>query len=116
MVRVGRSSVYFAGKPYLASRRTWHEGVNVRRLIVKTRLTGHFQGFATDQVLELQNGETWQQDAVKRRYAYRYRPKATLWEESKRYYMDIEGMHELIQVHRLGAGHSPLPVKPRAHA
>jgi hypothetical protein len=75
----------------------------VRRLIVKTRLAGHFQGFETDQFLELQNGETWQQDAVKKRYAYRYRPRATLWQEARHYYMDIEGMHELIQVHRVPA-------------
>lgn len=75
----------------------------MRRLIVKTRLVGHFQGFETDQFLELQNGETWQQDAVKHRYAYKYRPKATLWQESRQYYMDIEGMHELIQVHRVPA-------------
>jgi hypothetical protein len=73
----------------------------VRRLIIKSRLVGHFQGFETKQMLQLQNGETWQQDAVKSRYAYRYRPKATLWRESTHYYMDIEGMHELIQVHRV---------------
>jgi hypothetical protein len=73
----------------------------MRRLIVKTRLTGHFQGFETNQVLQLQNGDTWQQDAVKRRYSYRYRPKATLWRDADRYYMDIEGMHELIKVHRV---------------
>jgi len=90
--------------------------VNVRRLIVKSRLTGHFQGFATDQVFELQNGQTWQQDAVKQRYAYRYRPKATLWQDSNRYYMDIEGMHELIQVHRLGAPRPPHSVRSCAHA
>lgn len=73
----------------------------MRRLIVKTRVAGHFQGFETNQVLHLQNGDTWQQDAVKNRYSYRYRPKATLWQEANRYYIDIEGMHELVQVHRL---------------
>jgi hypothetical protein len=76
----------------------------VRRLIIKSRLVGHFQGFETDQILQLQNGEMWQQDGVRKRYAYRYRPKAILWQEAKHYYMDIEGMHELIQVHRVEDG------------
>lgn len=73
----------------------------MRRLISKTRVNGHFQGFETDQLLALQNGDTWKQDAVKHRYAYRYRPKASIWQEANRYYMDIEGMHELIHVHRV---------------
>jgi hypothetical protein len=73
----------------------------MRRLIIKTRLNGHFQGFETDQVFHLQNGETWQQDAVKRRYAYRYRPKATVWHQAGTFFMDIEGMHELVRVHRV---------------
>ena len=73
----------------------------MRRLISKSRVMGHFQGFDTDQLLPLQNGDTWQQDAVKKRYVYRYRPKAAVWEEAKHFYMDIEGMHELIQVHRV---------------
>jgi hypothetical protein len=54
-------------------------------------------------VLTLQNGDTWQQDAVKKRYAYRYRPKASVWREANHYYMDIEGMYELIHVHRVPA-------------
>ena len=75
----------------------------MRRLISKSRVIGHFQGFETDQLLALQNGDTWRQDAVKTRYAYRYRPRACIWQEAKHFYMDIEGMHELIQVHRVPA-------------
>ena len=73
----------------------------MRRLISKSRVLGHFQGFETDQLLALQNGDTWKQDAVKTRYAYRYRPKASVWREENHYYMDIEGMHELIHVRRV---------------
>jgi hypothetical protein len=73
----------------------------MRRLISKSRVAGHFQGFETDQLLALQNGDTWKQDAVKHRYAYRYRPRASIWREADVYYMEIEGMHEPIQVHRV---------------
>jgi hypothetical protein len=75
----------------------------MRRLISKSRVIGHFQGFETDQELPLQNGDIWKQDAVKKRYVYRYRPRACIWQEANHYYMDIEGMHELIQVHRVPA-------------
>jgi hypothetical protein len=78
----------------------------MRRLIGRSRVTGHFQGFETDQLLSLQNGDTWRQDAVKNRYAYRYRPRASIWQEADHYYMDIEGMHELIQVHRVESSHA----------
>lgn len=73
----------------------------MRRLISKSRVLGHFQGFETHQLLRLQNGDTWMQDAVKTRYAYRYRPRACVWQDARQFYMDIEGMHELIQVHRV---------------
>ena len=77
--------------------------MRMRRLVSKSRVIGHFQGFETDQVLALQNGDTWKQDAVKTRYAYRYRPRASVWQEAEHFYMDIEGMYELIQVHRVPA-------------
>jgi hypothetical protein len=70
----------------------------MRRLISTSRVTGHFQGFETGQLLELENGDTWQQDTVKNRYAYGYRPKASVWKEGSEHYMDIAGMYELIHV------------------
>ena len=73
----------------------------MRHLISISRVTGHFQGFETGQLLELQNGDTWQQDAVKKRYAYGYRPRASVWQEGSHHYMDIAGMYELIHVRRV---------------
>ena len=52
-------------------------------------------------MLELQNGDTWQQDAVKSRYAYGYRPKVSVWQEGSHYYMEVSGMYELIHVRRV---------------
>jgi hypothetical protein len=77
----------------------------MRRLISRSRVTGHFQGFETGQLLELQNGDTWQQDAVKSRYAYGYRPKVSVWQEGSNYYMEVSGMHELIHVRRVQVNH-----------
>jgi len=70
----------------------------MRRLISRSRVTGHFQGFETGQLLELQNGDTWQQDAVKNRYVYGYRPKVSVWQEGSHYYLEVSGMYELIHV------------------
>ena len=84
----------------------------MRHLIGKSRVVGHFQGFETGQLLELQSGDTWQQDAVKRRYAYGYRPRVSIWQEGSHHYMDIAGMHELIHVRRVQVG----PVSPIAGA
>ena len=79
----------------------------MRRLISTSRVTGHFQGFETGQLLELQNGDTWQQDAVKNRYAYGYRPKVSVWQEGTDYYMEVSGMYELIHVRRVQVGQAP---------
>ena len=76
----------------------------MRHLISRSRVTGHFQGFATGQLLELQNGDAWRQDAVKNRYAYGYRPKVSVWQEGNHYYLEVSGMYELIHVHRVQVG------------
>ena len=70
----------------------------MRHLVSTSRLSGHFQGFETGQLLELENGDIWQQDAVKNRYAYGYRPRASVWQEGSHHYMEIAGMYELIHV------------------
>jgi hypothetical protein len=70
----------------------------MRDLVSTSRLSGHFQGFETGQLLELENGDIWQQDAVKHRYAYGYRPRASVWQEGGHHYMEIAGMYELIRV------------------
>src|SRR5688572_23096316 len=83
----------------------------MRRLISTSRVTGHFQGFETGQLLELENGDVWQQDTVKNRYAYGYRPKVSVWQEGTHHYMDIAGMYELIHVRRVPvnpSGQSPV--------
>lgn len=79
----------------------------MRHLISRSRVTGHFQGFETGQLLELQNGDTWQQDAVKSQYAYGYRPKVSVWQEGSHFYMEVSGMHELIHVRRVQVDHVP---------
>jgi hypothetical protein len=79
----------------------------MRHLISRSRVTGHFQRFETGQLLELQNGDTWQQDAVKNRYAYDYRPKVSVWQEGSHYYMEVSGMYELIHVRRFHADRAP---------
>ena len=79
----------------------------MRHLISRSRVTGHFQGFETGQLLELENGDTWQQDTVKNRYAYGYRPKASVWQEGSHYYMEVSGMYELIHVRRVQV--NPVP-------
>jgi len=73
----------------------------MRHLISRSRLTGHFQGFETGQLLELENGDIWRQDTVKSRYAYGYRPTASVWQEGNHHYMEIAGMYELIHVRRV---------------
>ena len=72
-----------------------------RHLISTSRVTGHFQGFETGQLVELQNGDTWQQDAVKNRYAYGYRPRVSVWQDGSHHYLEIAGMYELIHVRRV---------------
>lgn len=71
------------------------------QLRYKSRISGEFNGWDGDAIFELDNGTKWQQSRYKYTYRYRYRPQAKVWQQGGRYFLEVEGMNEMIEVHRL---------------
>jgi hypothetical protein len=66
-----------------------------------SRIEGEFKGWDGDAVFELTNGTKWQQAKYKYKYKYKYRPKAKIWKDGSRYYLEVDCMSEKLQVRRV---------------
>jgi hypothetical protein len=70
-------------------------------LVIESRIEGECEGFDGDIVFELVNGIKWQQSVYKYKYRHKYRPLAKIWRDGGLYYIEIEGMEEMVQVRRI---------------
>jgi len=71
------------------------------RLIQKGKIAGEFTGWDGDTVFEFSNGKKWQQARYKYHYKYKYRPDAQVWHDGSKYFIEVEGMPEMVEVRRL---------------
>lgn len=70
-------------------------------LINETQLEGEFKGFDNNMVFTLVGGQKYQQVHYKYRYYYAYRPRVKLYRDSGRYFLEVEGMDEKIEVRKI---------------
>lgn len=70
-------------------------------IVTKSRIRGEFQGWTGNGVYELENGQRWEQVQYRYRYRYKYRPKATVVRRGGRYFLQVDGMNESIQVNKV---------------
>jgi hypothetical protein len=70
------------------------------RLVQKGKLAAEFNGWDADAVFEFTNGNKWQQAKYKYRYKYKYRPNAQVWADGSKFWIEVEGMPEMVQVRR----------------
>lgn len=71
------------------------------RLIKEIKLEGFFDGFGENKIFTLVSGEKFQQAKYKYKYHYAYRPNVKVFEDGGKYYLDIAGMGEVIEVKRV---------------
>jgi len=57
-----------------------------------------FEGWDGDAVYELDNGTKWRLAHYKYEYHYIYRPKAKIWQSGTKYFLEVEGMDEKVEV------------------
>jgi len=67
----------------------------------ESRIDGEFSGWTGSGVYPLVNGQYWKQASYKYKYKYKYRPKARIWRDGSRYYLESEGMDSMIRVRRV---------------
>jgi hypothetical protein len=70
-------------------------------LITESSIEGECEGFDSNRVFELVNGQKWQQAAYRYKYRYQYRPSVRIWRDAIGDYIEIEGMDELVPVRRV---------------
>lgn len=64
-------------------------------------IRGDFYGWRGDAVYELEDKSRWQLVAYSYDTQYVHRPKARVWHERGRYYLEVEGMDERKEVRRV---------------
>lgn len=70
-------------------------------VIEEGQLKGAFRGFKNrETVFQFYAGKAWKQNEYKYHYHYAYMPRAKVISESGRYYLEVEGMNEKVEVKR----------------
>ena len=70
-------------------------------LVTESQIAGEFHGWNDGNVYELVNGQKWKQVRYKYRYSYKYRPKAMVFRDGERYFLEVDGMDDIIEVRRI---------------
>lgn len=66
--------------------------------VIEGTIDGEFNGFDSDKIFKLTNGQVWQQDEYKYSYSYKYRPSVTIVKSGIYYKMLVDGMSDAIKV------------------
>lgn len=73
------------------------------RLLAESRIEEEFEGWDSDKIFVLDNGQRWQQTHYQYRYHYAYRPKAKVFSENGKHFLEVAGMPKPIEVHQAPA-------------
>jgi hypothetical protein len=72
-------------------------------ILLEAHIKGAFTGWSQDKVFVLDHGfhKKWQQ--VDSNYQFRqiYRPKAKVLQDGAKYYLEVEGMDDMVEVKRV---------------
>ena len=55
-------------------------------------ISDEFEGWDGDTVYELDDGTKWELASYTYSYSYSYRPKAIIWRDGGRYYLEVANM------------------------
>ena len=67
-------------------------------LVKETRINGTFTGCKAGNLYETADGKVWRQVRYKYRYKYAYRPRAKIWKDGSRYFLEVDRMNEMIEI------------------
>jgi (2Fe-2S) ferredoxin len=67
-------------------------------IVYQGTIAGEFSGWNGNTLVEVDNGNIWKQIVYYYEYSYSYRPKITIYQEETRYYAEVEGTSERVEV------------------
>ena len=59
-----------------------------------------FRGWNGHSVYQLTNGQVWKQCQDHCQYHYAYMPKVKVWHDGSKYFLEVNGMDEMVEVRR----------------
>ncbi|PQK76481.1 hypothetical protein [Pantoea ananatis] len=68
------------------------------RTIKDSHLADEFEGWDEDFIYEFDDGSKWKLASYTYSYSYSYRPRAKLKTDGFRYFLEVEGMGEPVEV------------------
>ncbi|EPL3545297.1 TPA: hypothetical protein ACXNQ3_002494 [Serratia marcescens] len=68
------------------------------KIVKDSSLSDEFEGWGEDKVYEFDDGTKWKLASYNYSYSYSYRPKAKLLIDGSRYYLEVEGMGNPVEV------------------
>lgn len=71
-------------------------------VVVEGRIKGMFHGWGKGKVFVLSKGfhKRWEQIEDRDQFSSTYQPKAKLWRDGAKHYLEVEGMSEMVEVQR----------------
>ena len=61
-------------------------------------IAGDFEGWDGDKIYELDDGSKWELVNYTYSYSYSYRPKAVVWQDGSRYFLEVQNMTDKQEV------------------
>lgn len=70
--------------------------------VLKSNVSGSFNGWTGDTIVELINGEKWKQTKYKYSYSYAYRPNIIIYQSGNEFKMKVDGNDAIVNVKKIG--------------
>lgn len=67
-------------------------------IVTESKIDGTFTGWSDDSYYTLVNGQVWQQVHSKYGYHYAYRPTARVLRDGAKYFLQVDGVNEMVEV------------------
>jgi len=68
---------------------------------LESYITDEFEGWDGDTVYELDNGSEWELVSYIYSYSYSYRPKAIIWQDGGKFFLEVQNMKDKKEVRKV---------------
>jgi len=63
-------------------------------------IADEFEGWNEDTIYELDDGSKWELISCVHSYMYDYRPKAIIWQDGGKYFLEVDGISDKQEVRK----------------
>ena len=70
-------------------------------LYIDSNIEGEFEGWDEGKTFKLDNGSEWELSSFQFSFSFSFRPSAKIWRDGGRYFLEVEGMSDKVEVNQL---------------